>query len=161
MEIIPNPHSEKLYKNGDRVYGFATSGLADFIDVGTQNLLELKSILNTMASVFGNEEISVALKDVVFSMRDTAKNMEKVIGELRKISGSDKVGSILTELDLLTKNLNAALTKEDLNKISSTIAGLESFSKNLDEFLEDSELKSNLVSTLKETKSTFKQSSSF
>ena len=79
--------------------------------------------------------------------------MEKVIGELRKISGSDKVGSILTELDLLTKNLNAALTKEDLNKISSTIASLVIF-KNLDRFLEDSELKSNLI-YIKRNKSTF------
>ena len=62
MEIIPNDRTELTYKDGDRLIGYATSGLSDFIDVGTQNLMELKAILATMSEVFGNEEISNALK---------------------------------------------------------------------------------------------------
>ena len=75
-----------VYKDGDRLIGYATSGLSDFIDVGTQNLMELKAILATMSEVFGNEEISNALKEVVFSMKGTAENIEKVVVELNKIS---------------------------------------------------------------------------
>ena len=51
-----------------------------------------------MANVFGNEEISYALREVVFSMRDTAKNMEKVIQELNKISGSEQIELIMKDL---------------------------------------------------------------
>ena len=37
LEIIPNPNSSQMCANGDRLVGYATSGLSDFIDVGTQN----------------------------------------------------------------------------------------------------------------------------
>ena len=69
MEVLPNPTTDQFYNSGDRIVEYSSSGLSDFIDVGTQNLVELKSILKTMASVFGSEEISYALKEVVFSMQ--------------------------------------------------------------------------------------------
>ena len=99
MEIIPNPNSDQVYLSGDRLIGYSTAGLSDFIDVGTQNLLELKAILNTMSSVFGNEKISDALQGVIFSMQDATVNMEKIISRLHDISDSDKLTNIIHEVD--------------------------------------------------------------
>jgi ABC-type transporter Mla subunit MlaD len=161
MEIIPNPNAKKNYSSGDRIPGYSTAGLSDFIDVGTQNLMELKSIIKTMASVFGNEEISTALRDVVFSMRGAAENMEEVIKEMRKISGSEKIGRIVTQLDTLLTNINNALNAEDLQKINATISNLEVFSVELKELVSDGELKTSILETFKETQTTFKQSSNF
>ena len=161
MEILPNPTRNDFYSSGDRIVGYSSSGLSDFIDVGTQNLLELKSILKTMSSVFGSEEISHALKEVVFSMQDAAENMERVVGELSKISSSNKVTNILTQVDQLLTNLNASIKKEDLEKIKTTISNLEDFSRELKDLISDQELKKSVVSTLKETHSTFQKSNSF
>lgn len=161
MEILPNPTTEKFYVSGDRVVGYSSSGLSDFIDVGTQNLMELKSILKTMASVFGSEEVSYALKEVVFSMQDAAENMERVIDELSKISSSNRISNILVQVEQLLANVNSALKAEDFEKIQLTIDNLESFSNDLKEITGDNELKDSIISTLKETHSTFQQSSSF
>ena len=161
MEIIPNPNSPDIYEEGSRLVGFSSAGLSDFIDVGTQNLLELKAILNTMSSVFGNEKISDALQSVIFSMQDATTNMEKIIEKLYEISGSDKLVNIIDEVDALVTNINKAVREEDLVKIQNTIQNLEDFSINLKEILQDDELKDSLISTFKETSSTFQQSSSF
>jgi ABC-type transporter Mla subunit MlaD len=161
MEIIPNPNAKKNYSDGDRIPGYSTAGLSDFIDVGTQNLMELKSIIKTMAKVFGNEEISTALRDVVFSMRGAAKNIEEMVKEIRKISSSEKLGRIVTQLDTLLTNINNAIDEEDLQKIDATISNLEIFSVELKELVSDGELKSSILETFKETQTTFKQSSNF
>ena len=84
MEIIPNPNAKSDYEPYDHIIGYSSLGLSDFIDIGTQNLIELRLILKTMSDVFGNQEISVALKDVVFTMQDAANNMNRIINELTR-----------------------------------------------------------------------------
>ena len=161
VEIIPNKFSTTYYKPNDRLLGSSSAGLADFIDVGTQNLLEVQAILKTLADVFGNENISVALKDMVFSMQDAANNMNKVIRQLSKISSSDKVGSILTEAEKVLKGLNAALDTDDYQKINQIIANFEEFSRELNNITKDGELKDSLIQTLDETRNTFQYSNNF
>ncbi|MEC8677319.1 MAG: MlaD family protein [Candidatus Margulisiibacteriota bacterium] len=161
VEIIPNKSSTTYYAPNDRLLGSSSAGLADFIDVGTQNLLEVQAILKTLADVFGNENISVALKDMVFSMQDAANNMNKVIRQLSKISSSDKVGSILTEAEKVLKGLNAALDTDDYEKINQIIANFEEFSRELNNITKDGELKDSLIQTLDETRNTFQYSNNF
>ena len=161
VEIIPNKSSTTYYAPNDRLLGSSSAGLADFIDVGTQNLLEVQAILKTLADVFGNENISVALKDMVFSMQDAANNMNKVIRQLSKISSSDKVGSILTEAEKVLKGLNAALDTDDYQKINQIIANFEEFSRELNNITKDGELKDSLIQTLDETRNTFQYSNNF
>lgn len=161
VEIIPNKSSSTYYEPNDRLLGSSSAGLADFIDVGTQNLLEVQAILKTMADVFGNENISIALKDMVFSMQDAASNMNNVIRQLSKISSSDKLGSILTEAEKVLKGLNAALDTDDYEKINHIIANFEEFSRELNNITKDGELKDSLIQTLDETRNTFQYSNSF
>lgn len=161
VEIIPNKSSSTYYEPNDRLLGSSSAGLADFIDVGTQNLLEVQAILKTMADVFGNDNISIALKDMVFSMQDAASNMNNVIRQLSKISSSDKLGSILTEAEKVLKGLNAALDTDDYEKINQIIANFEEFSRELNNITKDGELKDSLIQTLDETRNTFQYSNSF
>ena len=161
VEIIPNKSSSTYYEPNDRLLGSSSAGLADFIDVGTQNLLEVQAILKTMADVFGNENISIALKDMVLSMQDAASNMNNVIRQLSKISSSDKLGSILTEAEKVLKGLNAALDTDDYEKINHIIANFEEFSRELNNITKDGELKDSLIQTLDETRNTFQYSNSF
>ena len=91
-------------------------------------------------------------------MKGTAENIEKVVVELNKISKSEKLDGILTEINELTENINAAFSKEDLDKISTILTNLESFSSNLKGMLEDDTVKTSLVGTLEESKSTFEKS---
>ena len=161
MEIIPNHTSQEFFKNGDSVTGYATSGLSDFIDVGTQNLTEFQSILKNMAAVFGSEEVSYALRELVFSMQDAAENMEHIISELSNLSSSKKLENILIEAETLLSNINRSLRKDDYEKINKTIENFRLFSEDLKQITNDDELKKAMISTLKETHSTFRQSSSF
>ncbi len=161
MEIIPNPLTKEFYSEGAKIVGYSSSGLSDFIDVGTQNLLELKSILKTMSDVFGSEEISYALKEVVFSMQDAAENMERVIDELSKISSSRRISKILIEFETLLSNINTAISKEDFKKLEGTINNLEEFSRTIKELVIDTDLKESIISTVKGTQQTFEQSSNF
>tara|TARA_A100001015_G_C14994960_1_gene715756 strand:+ start:1000 stop:2094 length:1095 start_codon:yes stop_codon:yes gene_type:complete len=161
MEIIPNPLTKEFYAPGARVVGYSSSGLSDFIDVGTQNLVELKSILKTMSSVFGNEEISYALKEVVFSMQDAAENMERVIDELSKISSSRRISKILVEFENLLININKAIDEDDFQRVDETIGNLEEFSRTLKDLVTDTDFKESVISTVKGTQSTFEQSSNF
>ncbi len=161
MEIIPNPLATDFYSEGARIIGYSSSGLSDFIDVGTQNLMELKSILKTMSSVFGSEEISYALKEVVFSMQDAAENLERVIDELSKISNSQRISKILIEFESLLTNINKAIDQDDFQKVDDTIANLEEFSRTLRELVTDTDLKESIISTVKGTQETFEQSSNF
>ena len=117
MEIIPNKNENNMLVDGNRITGFSSSGLSDFIDVGTQNLEELQLILNTMASVFGTKETSTALKDIVYSMKDAATNMEKIIRELSRISNSDRIANILQESEIFLKNINETVSKDEFKRL--------------------------------------------
>ena len=123
--------------------------------------MELQAILNTMADVFGNEDISLAIKDMVFNLKTTANNMNQIIEELSKISSSNRVSNILEETETLLSNLNQTLSKDDYEKIKRVIDNFEEFSNDLKEITNDDQLKTSLLSTLEETRSTFSQSNSF
>ena len=161
MEIVPDLNTSSFYEPGGRLSGTTSSGLSDFIDVGTKNLEELKTIIKAMSSVFGSEDISFALKELVFSLQDTAENMEKIVSELSKISSSNKISKILNETEQLLLNINHAVGKEDYEKLSDIIQNLEVFSQGLKDLTEDGELKESVILTLDETRSTFEKSNSF
>lgn len=161
MEIIPNPNAKSNYEPYDHIVGYSSLGLSDFIDVGTQNLIELRLILKTMSDVFGNQEISVALKDVVFTMQDAANNMNRIINELTKISNSNRLNSIIAEADDLLKNINTAMRQDDFQKVKSILENFESFSEGLKDITDDGRLKESILSTLDETRYTFEQSNNF
>ena len=57
IDIQPNQETDELVKKGARLQGHATSSLADFVDVGTQNLEHTKAILKTMRDVLTNEDV--------------------------------------------------------------------------------------------------------
>ena len=158
MEIIPNKHETQMLANGARITGYSSSGLSDFIEVGTDNLKELQQILKTMANVFGTEETSHALKEILYSMKDAANNMERVIKELSKISNSNRISSILKESETFLKSVNAALSEEDFDRLNQILVNFESFSNDLKEITGDGKLKSSIISTLDETRYTFEKS---
>ena len=158
MEIIPNKNENNMLVDGNRITGFSSSGLSDFIDVGTQNLEELQLILNTMASVFGTKETSTALKDIVYSMKDAATNMEKIIRELSRISNSDRIANILQESEIFLKNINETVSKDELKRLDEILLNLEAFTKDLRDITGDGKLKNSIISTLDETRYTFEKS---
>ena len=137
MEIIPNKREKNMLVDGSRITGFSSSGLSDFIDVGTQNLEELQLILNTMSSVFGTKETSTALKDIVSSMKDAAANMEKIIRELSRISNSDRIANILKSPKYFLKNINETVSKDELKRLDEILLNLESFSVDLKDITGD------------------------
>lgn len=76
LEIKPGS-LETLYKPGMVLQGISTSGLVDFVDVGTQNLMETKAILEEFRRFVSNPELQQAINN-------TATNTEKLTLELRE-----------------------------------------------------------------------------
>ena len=93
-------------------------------------------------------------------MQDAAENMEHII-LLSNLSSSKKLENILIEAETLLSNINRSLRKDDYEKINKTIENFRLFSEDLKQITNDDELKKAMISTLKETHSTFRQSSSF
>lgn len=105
--IIPNPEPTKeLLKHGDKILGTSGSDLSNFLDLGTQNLVQVQEILEAFKKM------------------------------LTATSNVNSVQNILINFDKISTNLNETLArlndKEAANSIQNTIANLESFSKRLD-----------------------------
>jgi phospholipid/cholesterol/gamma-HCH transport system substrate-binding protein len=158
MEIVPNVSATQFYANGDVIPGETSSGLADFIDVGTKNLEELRVIISTLATVFGNQDISVALKELVYSLQETAENMEKIVQEISGIKASKKIDRILNQTEHFLTTVNSSLSEDDYKRIHSILKNIEAFSIGLKEITEDGKIKESVISTLDETRSTFQTS---
>jgi phospholipid/cholesterol/gamma-HCH transport system substrate-binding protein len=161
MEILPNKTSQTFYKNGDIISGYSSSGLSDFIEVGTKNLEELQVVIESISTVFGDREVASAMRDLVFSLKKAVNNMDEMIDNLSDIAASEKLKNIMSQVEVLLTGINGAISKEEYEKIAKIIKNFELFSEDLKNLTNDNELKTAMISTLKETHSTFQQSSSF
>jgi phospholipid/cholesterol/gamma-HCH transport system substrate-binding protein len=158
IEIIPNTESSEWLAPGSVLMGTSSSGLSDFIDIGTNNLLELQKILTSIAVVFGDVSVAEALKDTVHTMQETTQTLNKVINNISVALASDQYQSIIMTLNEVLAKLNTAIDSDDITK---TLSNFKDISEDLKKITDDGALESAVFSTLNETKSTFKQSNTF
>lgn len=78
LEIKPGKSTD-LYKAGDVLAGQKTAGIVDFVDSGTQAVVEMKQILTSIKNIVERPDIQMAFINAV-------KNVEKVSYEIDQLT---------------------------------------------------------------------------
>jgi MlaD protein len=83
LEIRPGT-AETLYKAPAELRGQKTSAIVDFIDIGSQNLVESKKILESIRKIVENKKLQDSIFDTILIANKVAMDIEKLTSELRK-----------------------------------------------------------------------------
>ncbi len=67
LEVRPG-QSQEVYKPSDVLTGKSTSGIVDFVDLGAQNLVETKKILENIRNIIERPDIQAAFVNAVFNL---------------------------------------------------------------------------------------------
>jgi hypothetical protein len=82
LEIQPGT-AEAIYQSGNILFGVTTSGIVDFVDLGAQNLVETKRILENVRIIIENPRLQAAFMNAVFTAEKAANEIEALTKELR------------------------------------------------------------------------------
>lgn len=135
IAIIPNQDSKEIVKNGDVLEGSSSSGLADFIDVGTENLESMREIVNTFKRSIARPETEQVLEQVI-------RNIGVISEELAEITNSNQLQNMVKSFESFSQSLqevvhrlnNEILTDEVAHNISYSAENFAQFSNKLNTF---------------------------
>ena len=158
LDIVPVPTEKKFYESGDVLSGYATSGIADFVDVGTQNLNELKQILKSFRDALASEEISSAMKETILRMDSITKNMDKLVYQMSKVTREVNLEKIGRNLEEISTRINESLDDRFSDRFETIQDNLLVFSEELRAMMKDDDFRSEVKSTVKEGRRVLKSS---
>ena len=120
LEIRPGLSSD-LYKPGSMLYGQKTSGIVDFVDIGTQNLVETKKILMAIANIVERPDIQKAFVNAVL-------NVEKATVEINRLT---------EQLQIATASVNGIIADKNFQEdVKGTIASTHTTLASANQFFE-------------------------
>jgi len=99
IAIDPNMNSEELMDHGEVIYGSSGSDLAEFIDLGSQNMVHAEAILNSLRSLITDEQTLTSIQRII-------NNADKLSFQILTLS--EKLNSEVNfkELAEAIKNIN-------------------------------------------------------
>lgn len=128
VQINPNPEKKTLLKAGDIIYGKSGSDLANFIDLGSQNLLLTEDILVALKSM-------VTDKELITNIKQTAKNINILTSDMSTILHTDNIQTLITKTNLTINNLNNIITKlgnnQNIELVTDSLSNIHSASEEL------------------------------
>ena len=138
ISIMPDPKlsSNKEYaKSGAILYGYSTSGLADFVDVATQNLQETKAIVSSLREVLTADDVNFALKNMLLKFDKILTKVDRIV----QVIDNEKMGSnfstITADVSNITNDLKSLVTsvkdKEMVEKFDQIVNNLAMFTDQL------------------------------
>lgn len=120
LEIRPG-RKKTLYKTSQILYGQKTSGIVDFVDIGTQNLVETKKILLTLRNIIERPDIQNAFVSAVF-------NIERATVEINRLT---------EQLQLVASSINQVVANKDFQEnMKGTVASTHKTLTSANEFFE-------------------------
>jgi hypothetical protein len=167
-----------MVKNGDVLSGGSGSDLAQFIDLGSQNLVHTEAILNALRTILKDENVlmntaksienleKITAKLVLFTSvldEDTAKNflltlqnLEAITSSSRQISDELAKSDIILNVEKLTQELiknsqalSGFMTEKNKQNFSETLEQINQLSERVNELLPDkTKERPHLLSTL-------------
>ena len=108
--IFANPNSEAMVSQGDVLFGKSGSDLAQFIDLGSQNLVHTEAILNNMRRLLTDESL-------VNNTIQSLQNIERITAKLALFTDSisadqsSKFFQLISNLEAITSS-GAKITDE-------------------------------------------------
>ena len=138
INIHPNTASSIPIAPGSSLPGYSTAGLADFVDVGTRNLEQLKAMLTALRGVLTQKEVLSAIRATILNTSDSTASLSQLLQQMNEMVKSGDIQSMFrnfNDVSMMVKNTtNQLLVKdkfgENLAEISRNFSDL---SKNLKE----------------------------
>ena len=125
IDIQPNIKSKRMIQKGGILYGYATSGLADFVDLAAGNLSQTKEIFESLKDILASDDVTAALKNTFLKL----DSMMTSLSDLLAVAESEDVRNITknfasfsTELAKISKSLNDKNILDKVNQIVTNIA---------------------------------------
>jgi phospholipid/cholesterol/gamma-HCH transport system substrate-binding protein len=144
VEIMPSLSNVPI-KKGSRVMGFSTSGIVDFIDVGTQNLEESKQILQSIRKFTDDPAIQSAAKQILVNFEKSSIEINRITTNLNKSLGKGGFEETLN-------NLNSAS-----NTINNVIKKMDGIINALDDLVSDPNFTTDIKATARNAKEAFEE----
>lgn len=120
LEIRPG-RKKTIYQPSQILYGQKTSGIVDFVDIGTQNLVETKKILLTLRNIIDRPDIQNAFVSAVF-------NIERATVEINRLT---------EQLQLVANSINEVVANKDFQEnMRGTVASTHKTLASANEFFE-------------------------
>lgn len=120
LEVVPG-RQLSIYKPSQLLHGQKTAGIVDFVDIGTQNLIETKRILTSIRNIIEKPGIQNAFVSAVF-------NIEKATVEINRLT---------EQLQIAAKSFNEIVANKDFQEnIKGTMSSTNQTLSSANEFFE-------------------------
>ncbi len=141
LAIKPNEVDPTLVKSGDVLEGYASPGLADFVEVGTKNLDHTEQILSKFEGILTSDEVLKSVKNTFLSFGQISTQLDVLLKKLNEVSNVVDIQETLTNfkktsqsLSIMVERLNTTVgNDETIRNLNKIIVNLAQFSEGLKE----------------------------
>ncbi len=135
LTIIPDKKSTNYYVAGDIIPGYSTSSLADFVEVGTQNLEQTKQILGAINRVLATDEVLGSVKNAVINIERMTRDMSLLVEDLRDASSGGGLRQTVENFRGFSENLK--LASDELVRNGNFVQNLNQSMANINQLTSD------------------------
>jgi ABC-type transporter Mla subunit MlaD len=144
LDIKANSKNTTMLEANAILPGYATSSLADFVDIGAQNLAQSKAILEAIREIVESKEVAGSIKGTFIGMARITDDLSAVSLELRKFTRSSQLTSIMDDIKVVAESLRKTTETllgdpETSLRIKKMITNLADVSENLKSLTENVE----------------------
>ncbi len=127
VNVIPKMNEKENIVPGTVLEGYAASGLVDFIDAGTENLLETKEILSVLRKILTSDQSQNSLQGLIVNMNRISEKLDSVMTKVDTIFTQKSAKNMGQNIDSIFINLN-----QTVKHLNSLIQGLDTSVKGQD-----------------------------
>jgi len=142
IAIRPGPNPKVLASNNEVLVGYASSGLADVVEIGTQNLVHTEAILKSFRETVTSQAFTRSIQETVFSLSRMVSQLEQFTAALNKPETAQDLSQTISGLRSLTdsmqKMVNTVQTQylnEDMAQdVRNTVKNLSQVTREVKDF---------------------------
>lgn len=149
ITLVPRSNNPELLKPGDIIVGETSFGIANFIDIGSQNLQELKEVIVALKETFQDDEVSGSIKGMIKNIAELSNSLNKVVAEFKTLSINSELSSTLENLNMISRKLNQGIDEDFVENTKETFENLSLITQDIYDYLNESDFKSNLSKAVK------------
>lgn len=148
IAIFPFQESKKMLVSGDIIEGQASYGVANFVDMASENLNEFKDILNSLKQTFGDRQVANAIQSTLKNLGSLSTQLEAIVSELQKNDIASEIGYLTKNLSQISSKLKDTLDEDFANNTGKTMDNLAYITQELRSILESPGFKRNITNSV-------------
>ncbi len=106
LGIQPNEATHIFLKHNDTIQGDTGSDLANFLDLGSKNLVQTEAILTILRNLIGSDQNTTAFNNIISSVDTIATQLNEVVTKINNTNNTDSFTIIMRNMESLTKRLD-------------------------------------------------------